>query len=244
MSMPVTSGRAVLRTARTYPATPDQIRVVRVDIRALADGCPLVEDIVLCGSELATNAVMHSHSGMPGGTCAVRIEIHPGSYAWVEVEDAGGPWNRPETDTSRGHGLDIVAKLASDWGIAGDYRGRTIWARFDWPSRTTGAASEPAATATGVPRPPMVRMIGARPLAPWTTILDGRRLREMRRRHGLSQEQLATRAQISTTTIVRLERHARSACRTWTLARLAAALGEHHTAIRPARVSVKPRAVN
>jgi anti-sigma regulatory factor (Ser/Thr protein kinase) len=185
MSMPATSGRAVLRTARTYPGTPDQIRVVRVDIRALADGCPLVEDIVLCGSELATNAVMHSHSGMPGGTCAVRIEIHPGSYAWVEVEDAGGPWNRPEPDPNRGHGLDIVAKLASDWGIAGDYRGRTIWARFDWPSRTTGAASEPAATATGAARPPMVRMIGARPLAPWTTILDGRRLREMRRRHGL-----------------------------------------------------------
>ena len=65
MSLPATSGPAVLRTARTYPGTPDQIRVVRVDIRALADGCPLAEDIVLCASELATNAVMHSDSGMP-----------------------------------------------------------------------------------------------------------------------------------------------------------------------------------
>jgi anti-sigma regulatory factor (Ser/Thr protein kinase)/DNA-binding XRE family transcriptional regulator len=242
--MPATSGPAALRTARTYPGTPDQIRVVRVDIRALADGCPLVDDIVLCASELTTNAVMHSHSGMSGGTCTVRVEIHPSGYAWVEVEDAGGPWNRPETDPSRSHGLEIVSKIASEWGIAGDYRGRTVWARFDWSSRTTDAASEPAATTTGVPRPPAGRIIGARPLPPWTTILDGRRLREMRHRHGLSQEQLATQAQISTTTIVRLERHARSACRTWTLGRLAAALGEHHTAIGAARASDRPRAVN
>jgi len=244
MSMPATSGPAALRTARTYPGTPDQMRVVRVDIRALAGGCPLAEDIVLCASELATNAVMHSHSGMPGGTCSVRVEIHPSDHAWVEVEDAGGPWNRPETDPSRGHGLDIVGKLASDWGITGDYRGRTVWARLDWSSCTTDTASEPAAMTTPAPRPPMVRIIGGRPLSPWTTILDGRRLREMRHRHGLSQEQLATQAQISTTTIVRLERHARSACRTWTLGRLAAAPGEHHTALRPARVSGKPRPVN
>jgi hypothetical protein len=24
--------------------------------------------------------------------------------------------------------------MADDWGIEGDYDGRTVWARFDWPS--------------------------------------------------------------------------------------------------------------
>jgi hypothetical protein len=24
--------------------------------------------------------------------------------------------------------------LADDWGVEGDHDGRTVWARFDWPS--------------------------------------------------------------------------------------------------------------
>jgi DNA-binding XRE family transcriptional regulator len=39
----------------------------------------------------------------------------------------------------------------------------------------------------------------------WTTILDGGRLQELRRERGLSQEQLATVAGISLTTMRRLD---------------------------------------
>ena len=60
----------------------------------------------------------------------------------------------------------------------------------------------------------------------WTTVLDGAELRRLRRARGLSQERLAGRAGISLTAVVRLERQSRAACRTRTLARLAAALGE------------------
>lgn len=60
----------------------------------------------------------------------------------------------------------------------------------------------------------------------WTTALDGLKLRQLRHQHGLSQEALADRADVSLTTVARLERHHRSPCRTYTLARLAAALGE------------------
>jgi len=66
----------------------------------------------------------------------------------------------------------------------------------------------------------------------WTTALDGLKLRQLRRQHGLSQEKLAGLADISLTTLARLERHHRSPCRTYTLARLAAALGEPATSIR------------
>ena len=68
---------------------------------------------------------------------------------------------------------------------------------------------------------------------PWTTVLDGRLLRQLRRQHGLSQEALADRAGISLTTMARLERKPRTPCRTRTLARLAAALGEHPGAMTP-----------
>jgi transcriptional regulator with XRE-family HTH domain len=61
----------------------------------------------------------------------------------------------------------------------------------------------------------------------WTTVLDGARLRHLRRRHGLSQEQLAIKAGISLTTMRRLERQPTPPCRCRTLTRLAAALGEN-----------------
>lgn len=69
----------------------------------------------------------------------------------------------------------------------------------------------------------------------WITALDGPRLRQLRRQHGLSQEQLADQAGLSLTTVTRLERQIPAACRGRTLARLAAALGEDPTALILAR---------
>jgi transcriptional regulator with XRE-family HTH domain len=78
----------------------------------------------------------------------------------------------------------------------------------------------------------------------WTTALDGTRLRQLRHQHGVSQEQLADRAGISLTTITRLERQPRAACRCRTLSRLAAALGQPPTALtqqpHPAQPGVTP----
>jgi DNA-binding XRE family transcriptional regulator len=67
----------------------------------------------------------------------------------------------------------------------------------------------------------------------WTTVLDGERLREMRRQRGLSQEQLADLAGISLSTMARLESQDRSPCRSWTLGRLAAALDETPASMTP-----------
>ena len=67
----------------------------------------------------------------------------------------------------------------------------------------------------------------------WTTILDGQRLRQLRRQLRLSQEQLAGQAGISLTTMRRLERYPATPCRCRTLARLAAALGEDPARLTP-----------
>ena len=64
-----------------------------------------------------------------------------------------------------------------------------------------------------------------------TIALDGTRLRELRRQHGLSQERLADRAGLSLTTVARLESRPTSPCRGRTLGRLATALGEEPEAI-------------
>lgn len=73
----------------------------------------------------------------------------------------------------------------------------------------------------------------------WTTALDGPRLRQLRRQHGLSQEQLADQAGLSLTTVTRLERQVRAACRGRTLARLAAALDEDPAALILARPTLR-----
>ena len=66
-----------------------------------------------------------------------------------------------------------------------------------------------------------------RPAQPQTFILDGERLRQLRRQRGLSQKELAGQAGLSVATVARLERQASAPCRGRTLARLARALGEH-----------------
>lgn len=65
--------------------------------------------------------------------------------------------------------------------------------------------------------------------------MDGSRLRQLRHQRGMSQEQLADQAGISLTTVTRLERQLRSACRCRTLARLATALGEDPSTLTPVR---------
>ena len=134
MPTPAPRALALRTTGVTYPGTADQIRVVRADLRALLDDCPMADDVLVCASELATNAVLHSHSRLAGGTFTVRGKVSPGDYFWLEVEDEGGPWTPAVADPERGHGLDIMRTLADDWGIEGDHDGRTVWARFDWPS--------------------------------------------------------------------------------------------------------------
>jgi serine/threonine-protein kinase RsbW len=226
------------RTARAYPGTPEQIRAVRADLRVLTNGCPLAEDLILCASELATNAVLYSNSHLPGATFTVRAEIHPGDCARIEVEDDGGPWAAHKSDHSRGYGLGIVGDLASDWGITGDYRGRTVWARLGWPhdpaSQPAPDASATPATATLTARDNTAK---ADPLAWWTAVVDGDRLRELRCQRGLSEEELADQAGVSLSTVTRLERDQRPACRSWTLAQLAIALSEHPSAITAGRAS-------
>src|SRR5215813_10968025 len=95
-------------------------------------GRPPGRDALLCVSELATNAVLHSRSGRPGGRFAVRAAVRAGRVR-VEVEDEGGPWRPGGGQTGQsGRGLAIVGRLASRWGR--DDRGdrRTVWFEIDW----------------------------------------------------------------------------------------------------------------
>ena len=71
----------------------------------------------------------------------------------------------------------------------------------------------------------------SRTSARWFAVVDGRRVRQLRHQHGLTPAELAGRAGIGLSTVTQLERHPQRCCRTRTLARLAAALGQPPAAL-------------
>jgi anti-sigma regulatory factor (Ser/Thr protein kinase) len=112
----------------------------------------MADDILLICSELGANAVQHSASARPGGHFTVRAEVREGDYAWIEVEDDGGPWAGRERTGERGRGLVIVDELAAHWDVRGDETGRVVCARLDWPG--PGPSAGPVLlAASGARRP-------------------------------------------------------------------------------------------
>lgn len=141
LSAPATA--SVMKTQRTFAAIPSQVGQARRYLASLADGHNAADDALTCLSELATNAVIHSDSGRPGGIFEVCFIIGPGRIR-VEVADQGGPWQRRylNGDDQGGRGLAIVAALASSWGITGDRLGRTAWCELDYTAAdSTGVAA-------------------------------------------------------------------------------------------------------
>jgi anti-sigma regulatory factor (Ser/Thr protein kinase) len=134
MHQPSPPAARVTAYTRTYPGRPDQIAQVRTQLRELLGDCAIADDVILCASELATNAVMHSNSRVVGGTFTVRSTLRPSDYVLIEVEDDGGPWAPTPSRQDKAHGLDILRALASAWGVNGGQDGHTIWARFDCPT--------------------------------------------------------------------------------------------------------------
>ena len=77
-----------LVTSVTYPGTSEHVRFVRADLDAVLHECPMADDVILCASELAANAAIHSRSRLPWGTSTVRAK----SRKVQQPTDPGQPW--------------------------------------------------------------------------------------------------------------------------------------------------------
>jgi serine/threonine-protein kinase RsbW len=117
---------------RMYSGALPEIGAVRADFRPLLTDCPAGDEVLLCISELAANAVLHSDSREPGGKFTVRTRIQPGIWVQVEVDDSGGAWSGLPDEAGRAHGLDIVRALAAESGVRVNPAGRTVWAQLSW----------------------------------------------------------------------------------------------------------------
>ncbi|WSQ55343.1 ATP-binding protein [Streptomyces sp. NBC_01218] len=108
-----------------------------------------VDDVVLCASELAANAVVH---GVPAGRgYLVRVERAGGARAAaglrIEVHDSGDGRDGvrlsgaagaagavgavgDEVSEESGRGLIIVNALADRWGVSVRQPGKIVWCEF------------------------------------------------------------------------------------------------------------------
>jgi serine/threonine-protein kinase RsbW len=132
---------ATQRLHRAFRGEPGQVPRARDFVRCYLPGrvCSVqaAEDILVCATELAANAVLHSRSGLPGGHFSVEVAVCAGQWVRVAVKDSGGPWAERGTgdgDTEGGRGLHIVSALSAAMGITGDASGRTAWFCCRWGS--------------------------------------------------------------------------------------------------------------
>ena len=128
-------------TQRFFEARPESVSQARSFATEALDDWDLpdrVQDIRLCVSELATNAVVHGT--VPGHGFlvklgaeeeAVRMEVHDSRRQWPEARHAA------DTDTS-GRGLILVAALADGWGVQDRTpSGKIVWCCFKVAGDTT-----------------------------------------------------------------------------------------------------------
>lgn len=116
----------------TLESTRDVRRWLTEVLDSWALGTELVDDALLCGVELATNAVLHVRQ--PYGVFGRRIET--GVHVAVIDErpsqlpvmvPAGGSASDILLSSSSGRGLQIVAALAARWGISTSQHAKSVW---------------------------------------------------------------------------------------------------------------------
>jgi anti-sigma regulatory factor (Ser/Thr protein kinase) len=121
------------------------VRHVRRFVAELLAGHPDHDDVALCATELATNAIRHTASGR-GGLFATELSW-AGMTIRLAVADGGAPTgpairqHDPAVLDEAGRGLDVVARLSDSYGVEGDHRGRVIWAQFHSADRTAVPAA-------------------------------------------------------------------------------------------------------
>ena len=133
--------RATVLGSLTIPGRPEQVSAARVFVARTLSANRVVTDTdtaTLLTSEIVTNAIAHTKSGVVGGTVTIVVIGLPHGVLVEIIDDgsAGTPVAKGDLYAAEGHGLFLVQHLAPQWGYLRDPAGTTVW--FHLP-----AAGEP-----------------------------------------------------------------------------------------------------
>jgi anti-sigma regulatory factor (Ser/Thr protein kinase) len=176
------SPRASVLGSLTVEGHPSQVSVARAFVaRTLAAGHLKVDSdaATLLTSEVVTNAIRHTKSGVDGSVTVVIIGVRRGVL--VEVIDdgsAGVPIVKGDLYAAEGHGLFLVQQLAAQWGYLRDPAGTTVWFHLPTPDEAGGYEDEP------------------RPAEQWPSPHDSGRRRQSPNMHGPRES--STRLSVAT----------------------------------------------
>ncbi|MGX1758194.1 ATP-binding protein [Streptomyces lydicus] len=105
----------------------------------------LADDVLLCVSELATNALLHGVP--PGRGYRLCLSLDEGGLLRVEVHDSGAGEPRlpvplredDEGEGESGRGLLLVSALADAWGVDERVPGKIVWCTFRCYGKKSGS---------------------------------------------------------------------------------------------------------
>ena len=113
------------------PRSPSSVATARrfIKARAAAWSFPerASEQLVLIGSELVTNAVLHARTEL-----TLTLELREGRVR-ISVKDrsqAPATLRHYRLDALTGRGLGVVAALSDTWGVSAAADGKVVWAEL------------------------------------------------------------------------------------------------------------------
>ncbi|WP_327695878.1 ATP-binding protein [Streptomyces sp. NBC_00459] len=126
----------------TCPGFPEEISRARRWTRDILNGSPLADDAELIVSELSTNAVLHTASGLETGSFHLALAVSAQVIA-LSVTDDGGTGTAPKVEhrdqeAEHGRGLGMVSALAHRVVVHDSHGGYTVTAELFTGSRPGG----------------------------------------------------------------------------------------------------------
>lgn len=156
-SGPGANPRATVLGSLTIEGHPQQVSAARAFVARTLNASHLNVDsdaATLLTSEIVTNAIQHTKSGVDGTVTIVVIGVPHGVL--VEVIDdgaAGVPIVKGDLYAADGHGLFLVQQLAAQWGYLRDPAGTTVWFHLPHAGRRPELAAEEPAPGAAWPGP-------------------------------------------------------------------------------------------
>src|SRR5436305_14470415 len=129
--------RATVLGSLTIPGRPEQVAMARAFVSRTLSSHQIGADrdaATLLTSEIVTNAVQHTKSGVDDGTVTIVVIGVPHGVLVEIIDDgsAGTPVVKGDLYAAEGHGLFLVQHLAAQSGYLRDPAGTTV--RFHPPT--------------------------------------------------------------------------------------------------------------
>ena len=146
------------------PRSPSSVAAARrfIEARAAAWSFPeqASEQLVLIGSELVTNAVLHARTGL---TLTLELRDDRVRISVMDRSKAPATLRHYRPDALTGRGLGVVAALSDSWGVSAAADGKVVWAELGANGDAPPAAAAPP-DLRDAPSTPPAGAPGARPV--------------------------------------------------------------------------------